>query len=244
MSIRTILVPLTGEPGDDVALGTAALVARDAHLDAVFAGPRDNLGAARDAFGAACRDSSHATFRIETGTLAQVAGDASLFADLVVFPPLRAATRGPLRDAFIEVLTAVQCPLLLCAETVPAGIGARVAFGWDGGLSAAQALHAALPLLSDASAADLLTIGRDVPDEIAPADAVAFLALHGVTAKRRAVPAGPDRPGLRLLAAAMERDADLLVVGGYGHHRTFENVFGGVTQDILAHPRLPVLMAH
>jgi nucleotide-binding universal stress UspA family protein len=37
-------------------------------------------------------------------------------------------------------------------------------------------------------------------------------------------------------------DADLLVMGGYGHSRVREFVFGGVTRDILADCAIPVFM--
>ena len=38
--------------------------------------------------------------------------------------------------------------------------------------------------------------------------------------------------------------ADLLVVGGYGHSRTREMILGGVTRDLLHHMTVPVLMSH
>jgi nucleotide-binding universal stress UspA family protein len=45
------------------------------------------------------------------------------------------------------------------------------------------------------------------------------------------------------LAGARDR-ADLLVMGGYGHSRLREWVFGGVTQLVLADAPLAVLIAH
>jgi nucleotide-binding universal stress UspA family protein len=47
-----------------------------------------------------------------------------------------------------------------------------------------------------------------------------------------------------LLAAAHAVNADMLVMGGYGHSRTREIIFGGFTRRILSHADLPVLMAH
>ena len=54
-----------------------------------------------------------------------------------------------------------------------------------------------------------------------------------------------DRPAVEVLleAAATER-ADLLVMGGYGHSRVREVVFGGFTRRVLLHADLTVLMAH
>ncbi|HEY4856252.1 MAG TPA: universal stress protein, partial [Xanthobacteraceae bacterium] len=47
-----------------------------------------------------------------------------------------------------------------------------------------------------------------------------------------------------LLAQVAELDADLLVMGAYGHSRLREMILGGVTRDILKNMNVPVLMAH
>lgn len=43
---------------------------------------------------------------------------------------------------------------------------------------------------------------------------------------------------------AMDINADLLVMGAYGHSRLREFILGGATQAILADTRLPVLLSH
>jgi nucleotide-binding universal stress UspA family protein len=47
-----------------------------------------------------------------------------------------------------------------------------------------------------------------------------------------------------LLAQVAELDADLLVMGAYGHSRLREMILGGVTRDILRNTNVPVLIAH
>ena len=47
-----------------------------------------------------------------------------------------------------------------------------------------------------------------------------------------------------ILAEAAAADADLVVMGGYGHSRLREMMLGGATRHILHHAPLPVLMAH
>lgn len=42
---------------------------------------------------------------------------------------------------------------------------------------------------------------------------------------------------------AVDRSAELLVMGGYGHSRLRERIFGGVTKAMLDEPPLPILMA-
>jgi nucleotide-binding universal stress UspA family protein len=69
------------------------------------------------------------------------------------------------------------------------------------------------------------------------------LAWHGVAATSAPLTPGQAGVGAMLLAGARDR-ADLLVMGGYGHSRLREWVFGGVTQLVLADAPLSVLIAH
>ena len=43
---------------------------------------------------------------------------------------------------------------------------------------------------------------------------------------------------------ANDRDADLIVMGAYGHSRMREAILGGATRDMLEGAELPLLMAH
>ena len=47
-----------------------------------------------------------------------------------------------------------------------------------------------------------------------------------------------------LLSRAFDLDADLLVMGCYGHSRAREWVLGGTSRTVLQSMTLPVLMAH
>ena len=50
--------------------------------------------------------------------------------------------------------------------------------------------------------------------------------------------------GDTLLSLAADVDADLLVMGCYGHSRAREFVLGGASRTVLRTMTLPVLMAH
>ena len=69
------------------------------------------------------------------------------------------------------------------------------------------------------------------------------LAWHGLASRAEPLQAAADEAVATLLTAAKDR-ADLLVMGGYGHNRIREWVFGGFTQQVLTEAPLPVLMAH
>jgi nucleotide-binding universal stress UspA family protein len=47
-----------------------------------------------------------------------------------------------------------------------------------------------------------------------------------------------------LLAEAQRRDADLIVLGGYGHSRVREWLLGGVTYTLMHQSPVPLLLAH
>ena len=55
------------------------------------------------------------------------------------------------------------------------------------------------------------------------------LAWHGVKTKIEFVPGTVGATGERLMAIARSYDANLLVMGAYGHSRARESVFGGFT---------------
>ncbi|MGZ3297934.1 MAG: universal stress protein [Asticcacaulis sp.] len=52
-----------------------------------------------------------------------------------------------------------------------------------------------------------------------------------------------DGIGVTLLAQAQALKAQLLVMGAYGHSHLGEMLFGGATDHVLKHGRLPLLLA-
>ncbi|UUZ49687.1 universal stress protein [Massilia sp. B-10] len=50
--------------------------------------------------------------------------------------------------------------------------------------------------------------------------------------------------GERLLAVVSRAEADLIVMGAYGHSAFHEAILGGVTRTVLEASAVPLLMAH
>ena len=122
----------------------------------------------------------------------------------------------------------------------------RVMVCWDGSRNAARAINDAMPFLSRAKAVDVVTIstGKDKSGEIKGVDIAQHLARHGLNVELRAINAGDvDVPNV-ILSDAADRDADFIVMGGYGHSRLREFVLGGATRGILASMTVPALMSH
>ena len=123
--------------------------------------------------------------------------------------------------------------------------GKRVLVAWNASREAARAVSDALPLLAGADAVEIVAFapGGDHGEPPA-ADIALYLARHGVKAiAARDVAPGIDI-GARILTRAANADADLIVMGAYGHSRLRELALGGATRTLLEAMTVPVLMAH
>jgi len=137
-------------------------------------------------------------------------------------------------------------PILLvpAAGTYEAKLG-HVLCAWNGSREAARAVADAMPLLR--AAEHVTALSADPPGaatRLPGADIALHLARHGVKASSSATYAGDLTVGDAILNRAADLGADLLVMGGYGHSRTREAIFGGATRHVLDHMTLPVLMSH
>ena len=174
----------------------------------------------------------------------------ALYADLVLLGQ-HDSTRGALLDVpadFVEwTLNDSGKPALVLPYTSRRPLPMRTALvAWKESREAARALSAALPLLRQANKVHVV-MWNDSQSPHSPADAAPLLAClqqHGVVAEVH--PQGPttSQLGDHLLSLAADLDADLLVMGCYGHARIREWVTGGVTRTVLASMTLPVLMSH
>ena len=109
----------------------------------------------------------------------------------------------------------------------------------------ARAVTAAMPFLSLVEQMVIMTVAEDETTikEEGAARLIANLRWDGFTASVRRLEPGAQGAAETLLAAARELGA-LLVMGGYGHSRLREWIFGGFTQRILRAAEIPVLIAH
>lgn len=123
---------------------------------------------------------------------------------------------------------------------------ARVVIAWDGGASAARALADSLPVLAKAEAVTVLTISGDKPgvDDKMGLDVVRHLRSHGITAQAKALAADQSSAGTVIERYVRQVDADLLVMGAYGHSRLRDFVLGGATEHLLHAPPTALWMAH
>ena len=124
----------------------------------------------------------------------------------------------------------------------------KVLVAWNARREAARATFDALPLLKNAEDVRVVWVNpqteRENAQDIPAADICVALARHGVNCQATEEIAPRVGVGETLLACAKDFDADLLVMGCYGHTRLREFILGGASRHVLSHMSLPVLMSH
>jgi nucleotide-binding universal stress UspA family protein len=120
----------------------------------------------------------------------------------------------------------------------------HVVVAWKDVREARRAVADALPMLHHAGRVTIVEIAADREEAAKRVDRVAgFLVSHGIKAKGVA-PAANGDDAISLERIADEHHADLIVAGAYGHSRLREWALGGVTRDLLVHPRRCALVSH
>ena len=143
---------------------------------------------------------------------------------------------GALIDSGRPLLIPPAVPLTTLPETI--------AIAWKATPQAARALTAASPFLSMAKQIVVLTVAEGQRAHEEEADRLmAGLQWQGVPVSVRHLRPQAHGAADTLLATAAEHAA-LVVMGGYGHSRLREWIFGGFTLHVLRGAEVPVLMAH
>lgn len=189
-------------------------------------------------------DTASASYHEMTGYLPQVLSKVARLCDVVVFPEIRETDAHDISDGLYRVLVKAACPVLLSGSSPLKAVGHKVAIGWDNGVACARAMVAALPLLRLAEKIEILSVTEKSDADTEIGEALAYLALHGVSATGHMIARKGKRVAEALLGAAGEGECDMIVIGGYSRGRMTEAMFGGVTQDIIWHAPMPTFMLH
>jgi nucleotide-binding universal stress UspA family protein len=149
---------------------------------------------------------------------------------------------GLARSHIESVLSGSGRPVLIAPSVARSSITDTAFVCWKESPEAARALVTALPLLANAHRVVLASVEEGIGDDEHSLHAVARnLARHGIRAELRRLPRKSPVPEI-LAAAADAHEADLIVLGAYGHSKARETVFGGCTRAFLSSAGVPVLM--
>ena len=192
----------------------------------------------------------HAEWRTEQGPLDEIVARHSRYSDLVVVgkgdadDPVRFPNSGLAADL---VMTCGRPVLVIPNAGHFEAVGRRILVCWNASREATRAVNDGLPLMREADNVTVLSVNpRSGGDhgEVPSADIALHLARHGVNAEAAStVASGIDIADV-ILARANDLGADLIVTGAYGHSRTREWVFGGVTESLMHNMTVPCLMSH
>jgi nucleotide-binding universal stress UspA family protein len=165
----------------------------------------------------------------------------SRLCDVVVFTNDPARGRGPLAEAFQQMVADEQRPVLIAREGLK--VGGTVAVAWDGGKEASRAARLATPLLEKASRVVIVAAPKATSRTFDPTRLQAYYAARGVRTDLELLPDSGD-PAPALLKAAERIGAEILVAGAFGHPRLQEFIFGGATRTMLNSERPSLFLSH
>lgn len=146
-----------------------------------------------------------------------------------------------------DVLFAAGRPALLVPKSLSDSALAAISSGtaliaWNGSIEAVRAVQSLLDLLPGCAHVRVASVPEG-NNENAAVELVRYLGWQGIEAQAAEI-AKDGTTTQRLLQAAAEQQAGLLVMGAYSHGRLRQMVLGGVTRDMIHHAGLPVLLAH
>lgn len=185
----------------------------------------------------------------QLGGLSALIAVRARFADLVIQHKPYGKAQGQEAEAIVEAaLFEGGVPVLVLPET---GLGAmpgrRIVLAWNQSTEALNAARAALPILKAADMVNIVVIdppthGAERSDPGGPLSQ--WLARHGVKAEVSVLAKTMPRVSDVIGRHVRDTNADMVVMGAYGHSRFREAILGGATRNMLELADVPVFMAH
>ena len=190
-------------------------------------------------------------WRSAEGDIIEILNMNARYCDLAVIGQLNPEEGGIAADAGLpdRLILSMGRPALVVPYVgeYPV-IGERVMVAWDGSRRATRAVNDALPLLKLAKKVSVMAVnpgnGPEGHGDVPGMDLAQHLARHKINAEAEHVTTDDIDIADMLLSRAADEGIDLFVMGAYGHARWRELVLGGVTQHMLEHMTMPVLMSH
>jgi nucleotide-binding universal stress UspA family protein len=258
MAYKDILVYLdpTDEARNRLRLAVAMAQAHGARLTGVDASSEAARGGAwgdlasriGPEFEAAVKEAGLVGRFVEASAALAIGGEYGHCVDLIVAPRPEGEARALVRSEVPDgTLLASGAPMLILPHYwKPSPVGENVVVAWNAGCEAIRAVHDAMPLLAKAKKVTIFTFSARESALHATSEMLAdHLLRHGVAAQISDWTDTGEMTALEGLFASLDtQNADLIVAGAFGHSRLFENLFGGVSLDLMRQPTAPVLVSH
>ena len=174
-----------------------------------------------------------------------VTADYARLADLTILPLGVSVSSSMFRHVLHGALFRAASPVLLVSGAIlafPASDHALLA--WDSGIQAAHALRQSVEILGQSKRVTAVCID-DKPEERALDEhLVRYMNSHHIEFAFQNQHRKQASTGETLLRAGRDLDADLIVMGAYGHSRLREFIVGSTTRHMIENSTVPVLMMH
>ena len=180
------------------------------------------------------------SFREFVGYPPHVIGTAASLSDLTVMAPCAGSPKA--FETALDLTLAERRPVLLAAK--PPQAFRKIMIGWNNTAPAAHGISAAMPFLEKADVIEIVCLQPPGAADFNTDAVTAYLKAHGLVCSEVHLRILGSAVHMSLAKFAGEHRADLLVIGGFSHSRIRETFFGGVTNEFLHDPPLPVLLAH
>ncbi|MEM8632327.1 MAG: universal stress protein [Pseudomonadota bacterium] len=183
------------------------------------------------------------------GVAGAAPGLRARYADVAVLGKPYGDDVGYEKESILEgVLFDAACPVLVLPDgAAPPADPKSVVIAWNGGAEALRTIRFAMPLLKRAETVSIAVIDPPPhgPERSDPGGPLCqLLARHGIRTEVSVMAKTMPRIADVLCRHTSDQDADLVVMGAYGHSRFRESILGGATRDMLKVAHVPVFMAH
>lgn len=116
---------------------------------------------------------------------------------------------------------------------------------WDGKRSAARALNDAMTILEERPRkVTIVSVGSSLPKMPQGVDILSHLERHDVDVEQIERPKGKGSIAEVIQQTAADLGAKLIVMGAYEHSKFSQDLFGGVTHEVIRTTKVPVFMSH
>lgn len=185
----------------------------------------------------------------QLGALTDVVAARARYNDLVVLPLPYGKGRGVEDEAVTEaaLFEGMSPVLIVPASGMKTAQPKRIILAWNQTREALVAARRALPFLKRADMVQIVVVDPPAhgPERSDPGGRLCqLLVRHGVKAEVSVLARTLPHVSDVLARQVRDLDADLLVMGAYGHSRFREAILGGTTRDMLENAAVPVFLAH
>ncbi|MGX1111553.1 nucleotide-binding universal stress UspA family protein [Pseudoalteromonas sp. MBR-15] len=181
-----------------------------------------------------------ASLHINLGLRSEIIAEQGKVADLIIIPQSKS---GKSTSTFEASVMRSGKPILLVPRQLTHFDIKTVVIAWNASTEVSRALTYSLALLKQATKVVICTSSSSADKMPNGYEVVRYLAQHDIKSEFVIFNNGRQSTVKAFMSVAQMHNADLVVMGAFTHRRIHEQVFGGMTNYMLAKTPFPILMA-